>query len=118
ANPSIAGRNPQIQGTGNFILTTAGVLATTPITSVVFEFGTGPDSTLPGVPVPERFSLPEWCLLLPSDGSCSPAPDEPGLMPASVGTFSVRERRRRRARNEFLRGIEVQGGRFSSCASH
>ena len=64
ANPSIAGRNPQIQGTGNFILTTAGVLATTPITSVVFEFGTGPDSTLPGVPVPERFSLPEWCLLL------------------------------------------------------
>ena len=57
ANPSITGRNPQIQGTGNFTLTTAGVLATTPITSVVFEFGTGPDSTLPGVPVPEPTSL-------------------------------------------------------------
>src|SRR5215467_6457122 len=64
ANSSITNRNPQIQGTGTFNLTTAGVTATTPITSVVFEFGTGPDSTLPGVPVPERFSLPEWCLLL------------------------------------------------------
>ena len=45
ANPSITGRNPQIQGTGTFVLTTAGVLATTPINSVVFSFGTGPDST-------------------------------------------------------------------------
>jgi hypothetical protein len=64
ANPSITGRNPQIQGTGNFILTTAGVTASTPISSAVFEFGTGPDSTLPGVKVPESFSLPDWCLLL------------------------------------------------------
>jgi hypothetical protein len=57
ANPSITGRNPQIQGTGTFVLTTAGVTATTPINSVVFSFGTGPDSTLPGVPVPEPTSL-------------------------------------------------------------
>ena len=57
ANSSITGRNPQIQNTGTFVLTTAGVLATTTITSVVFEFGTGPDSTLPGVPVPEPTSL-------------------------------------------------------------
>jgi len=57
ANPSITGRNPQIQGTGNFVLTTAGVTANTPINSVVFSFGTGPDSTLPGVPVPEPTSL-------------------------------------------------------------
>src|SRR5215831_7941536 len=57
ANPSITGRNPQIQGTGTFVVTTAGVTATTPITGVVFSFGTGPDSTLPGVPVPEPTSL-------------------------------------------------------------
>ncbi len=57
ANPSITGRNPQIQGTGNFIVTTAGVTSNTTISSVVFEFGTGPDSTLPGVPVPEPTSL-------------------------------------------------------------
>ena len=64
ANSSITGRNPQIQNTGTFNLTTAGVTAATPINSAVFEFGTGPDSTLPGVPVPEFFSLPEWCLVL------------------------------------------------------
>lgn len=57
ANPSILNRNPVIQGTGTFVLTTAGVMATTPINSVVFSFGTGPDSTLPGVPVPEPTSL-------------------------------------------------------------
>src|SRR5215468_6676006 len=57
ANSSITGRNPQIQNTGTFNLTTAGVTAATPINSAVFEFGTGPDSTLPGVPVPERTSL-------------------------------------------------------------
>src|SRR5262245_250940 len=57
ANPSITNRNPSIQGTGTFLLTTPNVLATTPITSVVFSFGTGPDTTLPGVPVPEPTSL-------------------------------------------------------------
>jgi len=57
ANPSITGRNPQIQNTGTFVLTTTGVFSTTPITGVVFEFGTGPDTTLPGVPVPEPTSL-------------------------------------------------------------
>ena len=57
ANPSITGRNPQIQNTGTFVVTTAGVTASTPINSAVFEFGTGPDSTLPGVPVPEPTSL-------------------------------------------------------------
>jgi PEP-CTERM motif-containing protein len=57
ANPSITGRNPSIQGTGTFVLTTPGVLAATPIDGVVFSFGTGPDSTLPGAPVPEPTSL-------------------------------------------------------------
>jgi len=57
ANPSITGRNPQIQNTGTFVLTAAGVTASTAINSAVFEFGTGPDSTLPGVPVPEPTTL-------------------------------------------------------------
>src|SRR5215467_8093709 len=64
ANPSITRRNPQIQNTGTFNLTTAGVTAATPINSAVFEFGTCPYSTLSGVPVPEFFSLPEWGLVL------------------------------------------------------
>jgi len=34
-----------------------GVTESTPITSAVFEFGTGPDSTLLGLPVPEPTSL-------------------------------------------------------------
>src|SRR5215813_8597966 len=42
ANPSITGRNPQIQNTGTFNLTTAGVTAATPINSAVFEFGCSP----------------------------------------------------------------------------
>ena len=61
ANPSITGRNPQIQNTGTFVVTAAGVTASTRINSAVFEFGTCPDSTLPGVPVqtpvPEPTSL-------------------------------------------------------------
>src|SRR5262245_27459204 len=57
ANPSITGRNPSIQGTGTFVLTTPGVLATTPITGVVFSFGTAPETFVPGVPVPEPTSL-------------------------------------------------------------
>src|SRR5215471_7868422 len=42
ANASITGRNPQIQNTGTFNLTTAGVTAATPINSAVFEFGCSP----------------------------------------------------------------------------
>ena len=52
ANPSITGRNPQIEGTGVFHLTVGGITSSTTVTSAVFSFGTGPDSTLPGVPVP------------------------------------------------------------------
>lgn len=61
ANPSITGRNPQIQGAGTFDLTAMGVTADTTVTAVTFEFGTGPDSSLDGVlstsPVPEPSSL-------------------------------------------------------------
>jgi hypothetical protein len=52
ANPSITGRNPQIEDTGVFDLTVGGITSSTTVTSVVFSFGTGPDSFLPGVPVP------------------------------------------------------------------
>jgi hypothetical protein len=55
ANPSITGRDPQIEGTGVFDLTVQGITSSTIVTSAVFSFGTGPDSTLPGmqsVPAP------------------------------------------------------------------
>jgi hypothetical protein len=58
ANPSITGRNPQIQGTGTFVLNAAGVTASTIVTSATFSFGTGPDSTLPGTLVPLPGALP------------------------------------------------------------
>jgi hypothetical protein len=47
SNPSITGRNPQIQGTGNFLLTLTGA-ATPTVTGVTFLFGTGPDNSLVG----------------------------------------------------------------------
>lgn len=60
ANPSITGRNPQIQETGTFDLSALGITADTIVQSVVFEFGTGPDSTLAGMdppPVPEPATI-------------------------------------------------------------
>lgn len=61
ANPSITGRNPQIQGTGTFNLSVNGITANTTVTGVSFAFGTGPDNFLPGTPsappVPEPSSL-------------------------------------------------------------
>lgn len=47
ANPSITGRNPQIQGTGTFVLTLTGE-PNPNITGVKFLFGTSPDTTLTG----------------------------------------------------------------------
>ena len=41
ANPSITGRDPQIQGTGTFIINAPGVTAGTTINNVQIEFGTG-----------------------------------------------------------------------------
>lgn len=63
ANPSITGRNPQIQGTGTFVLTLDGVNADTRVTSVQFNFGTGPESFTgdpvrpPVVPEPSSLAL-------------------------------------------------------------
>jgi hypothetical protein len=58
-NPSITGRNPQIQGTGTFDLTVDGITSTTSVDSVTFYFGTGPDFHLRGVKAttPEPSSL-------------------------------------------------------------
>jgi hypothetical protein len=73
ANPSITGRNPQIQGTGTFVLNFTG-LAAPSVTGVNFSFGTGPDNFLPGVctancPVinPTGGGIPEpatWAMML------------------------------------------------------
>ncbi len=58
ANSSITGRNPQIEGTGTFDLSALGITADTIVQSVVFEFGTGPDSSLTGTdPVPEPATI-------------------------------------------------------------
>jgi len=48
ANPSITGRNPQIQGTGTFTLTALGITSSTTVTGVTFGFGTTPDFFLGG----------------------------------------------------------------------
>jgi hypothetical protein len=40
ANPSITGRDPQIDGTGTFVLTLNGISADTTVSAVTFEFGT------------------------------------------------------------------------------
>ncbi len=50
ANPSITGRNPQIQGTGTFAVALPGITSSTQIQSISFEFGTGPDNLLCGTP--------------------------------------------------------------------
>jgi len=47
ANPSITGRNPQIQNTGNFLLTFTG-LANPVVTGATFSFGTGPETFIRG----------------------------------------------------------------------
>ena len=46
ANSSITGRNPQIQGTGTFVINAPGVTNCTQISGVRIEFGTGPDCIL------------------------------------------------------------------------
>jgi hypothetical protein len=85
ANPSITGRNPQIQGTGTFDLTVPGITSGTSVNSVVFSFGTGPDSTLPGVVVPA-----------PSIGRGLPV-----LLAICGLLFGVRLLERRRRRHSF-----------------
>jgi hypothetical protein len=63
ANPSITGKDPQIDGTGTFIINLGGVTSTSSlagiVTGVSFEFGTSGDKFIPGVPgTPGTFSNP------------------------------------------------------------
>jgi hypothetical protein len=44
--------SPYINGTGTFVINDSAITANTTITGVFFNFGTGPDTKLPGVPVP------------------------------------------------------------------
>jgi PEP-CTERM motif len=61
ANASIIEHEPSIQGTGIFTLTAMGVTPFTSISNVVFSFGTGPDTFLPGtvraVPEPATWAM-------------------------------------------------------------
>ncbi len=62
ANGSIAGNtphNPFLQGTAHYVLTIAGVTASTNITAATFSFGTALGNNIPGVPqsVPEPSTM-------------------------------------------------------------
>jgi hypothetical protein len=54
ANGSIttAGFSPFIDGTGTFVIADSDITSATTIAGVKFDFGTSPDTFLPGVPVP------------------------------------------------------------------
>ena len=51
-NQGLDNFNPYVIGAGTFTLALSGVTALTTITSATFSFGTGPDTFIPGVPVP------------------------------------------------------------------
>ncbi len=53
ANASIINFNPNVLGSATFVISAPGVTSASTLSNVVFEFGTGPDGTLPGSPVPE-----------------------------------------------------------------
>lgn len=48
---------PYTIGPAMFELDPSGIAASTTVTAVTFSFGTGPDTFLPGTPVPEPASL-------------------------------------------------------------
>jgi hypothetical protein len=52
SNASIGNFDPYINQTGTFVINDAAITASTSITGVVFNFGTGPDTFITGVPVP------------------------------------------------------------------
>jgi hypothetical protein len=49
--------SPYINGTGTFVISDSAITAATTIAGVTFDFGTAPDTFLPGVPVPEPSSF-------------------------------------------------------------
>jgi hypothetical protein len=68
ANSSITDGHfsPYINGTGTFVFPVTGITPSTTITSVSFDFGTGPDTVLPGVPVTTPVPEPNSLVLLGS----------------------------------------------------
>lgn len=58
--------SPYINGTGTFVIADSAITDTTTITAVTFNFGTGPDTFLPGVPVTPPVPEPASLLLLGS----------------------------------------------------
>jgi hypothetical protein len=76
SNASIGHFNPYIDRTGTFTISDAAITAATMITAVTFDFGTGPDTSLPGT------------VCTPGTPNCGVAPPfipEPGTL-ALFGT--------------------------------
>jgi hypothetical protein len=63
-NASISGKNPEIQGTGEFLLDVQGVGAGTTVTGVTFEFGTGEDAGIAGTLQSDQAPEPSSLILL------------------------------------------------------
>lgn len=58
--------SPFINGTGTFVISDSAITTDTTISAVTFNFGTGPDTFLPGVPVTPPVPEPASLLLLGS----------------------------------------------------
>ena len=53
----ITSHNPYTDGSVNLVLLFNGITGATTVTAATFSFGTGPDTFLPGTPVPEPLTL-------------------------------------------------------------